>query len=96
LLYENCFTKDEVAGINARNAALMTTTVAVPDGQKCTVKDLKYAGNKGTWTATCENGETSHAELTFDGDKFEGFVSTGSGDDVVKVDMKAKRTGACE
>jgi hypothetical protein len=94
--HTHCFTKEEVAGINTRSAALMSTTVTVPEGQKCTAKDLKYAGNKGTWTATCENGETVHAELTFHGDTFEGFVSTGNGDDTVRADMKAKRTGACE
>lgn len=94
--HTHCFTKEEVAGINSRSAALMTSTVTVPADHKCTAKDLKYAGNKGTWTASCDNGETVHAELTFHGDSFEGFVSTGTGDDGIRADMKAKRTGACE
>lgn len=94
--HTHCFTTDEVAGINARTAALMTTTASAPDERKCTVKDLKYAGNKATWTASCGDGETVRAELVFHGDSFEGSMITGAGDDAVKADMKAKRTGACE
>ena len=39
--HTHCFTKEEVAGINARTAALMSTTESAPDEHKCTVKDLK-------------------------------------------------------
>jgi hypothetical protein len=94
--HTHCYTSEDVAGINAKSAALMTTTVTAPDAEKCTVKDLKYVGNKGTWNVSCPNGETVHAELVFHGDSFEGFITTGTGDDAIKATMAAKRTGACE
>lgn len=94
--HTHCYTSEEVAGINAKSAALMTTTVTTPDAGQCTVKDLKYVGNKGTWNVSCPNGETVHAELVFHGDSFEGSITTGSGDDGIKATMAAKRTGACE
>ncbi len=94
--HAHCYTVEEVAGINAKSAALMTTTVTTPAAEQCTVKDLKYVGNKGTWNVSCPNGETVHAELVFHGDSFEGFVTTGTGDVSLKATMAAKRTGACE
>jgi hypothetical protein len=94
--HTHCYTSEDVAGINAKSAALMTTTVTAPDAEQCTVKDLKYVGNKGTWNVTCPNSETVHAELVFHGDSFDGFITTGTGDDAIKATMAAKRTGACE
>jgi hypothetical protein len=94
--HTHCFTKEEVAGINAKKEAMMTTTGSSSADRNCTVKDLKYEGNRATWNTVCGSEITVHSDLVFHGDSLEGLVSTGSGDDVVKVTMKAKRTGECD
>jgi hypothetical protein len=94
--HTHCFTKEEVAGINAKKEAMMTTTEASSADRNCTVKDLKYEGNRATWNTVCGSEITVHSDLVFHGDSLEGVVSTGSGDDRVKVTMKAKRTGECD
>jgi hypothetical protein len=94
--HTHCFTKEEVAGINAKKEAMRTTTEASSADRNCTVKDLKYEGNRATWNTVCGSEMTVHSDLVFHGDSLEGVVSTGSGDDGVKVTMKAKRTGECD
>jgi Protein of unknown function (DUF3617) len=94
--HTHCFTKVEVAGINAKKEAMMTTTESSPADRNCTVKDLKYEGNRATWNTVCGSEIAVHSDLVFHGDSLEGVVSTGAGDDVVKVTMKAKRTGDCD
>jgi len=44
----HCYSAADLAGVNAKNAALMTNSSKMPANQKCTVTDVKYVGNKGT------------------------------------------------
>ena len=88
----HCYRASDVAGVNEKSSALTTNSAA---DQKCTVKDVKYAGNKGTWSTVCANGMTIHSDMTFHGDAFEGVIQMDVRGDAMTVHMRAKRTGEC-
>ncbi len=88
----HCYKATDLAGVNAKSAALTTTSAA---DQKCTVQDVKYAGSKGTWNTVCENGVTIHTELNFHGDSLEGVMQMNVRGDAMTVHMRAKRIGDC-
>ncbi len=92
----HCYTAIDVAGINAKNAALMTSTAAVPADQKCTVKDVQYVGNKGTWNTVCQGGTTVHTDMVFHGDSIEGVLIIRTGNMTMKASMTGKRIGECK
>ncbi len=92
---KRCYTAEELAGVNARSASLMTNPSKAAADQKCTVKDVKYTGNKGSWTTVCANDTTVHSDMTFHGDSFEAVMTMG-GDRPMTIHMAAKRVGDCK
>jgi hypothetical protein len=92
----HCYSAADVAGVNAKSAALMTNSSKMPANQKCTVTDVKYVGNQGTWKTVCPGGMTIHSNMTFHGDSLEGVIEMGSGDQMMTVHMSAKRIGDCK
>ncbi len=89
----HCYTASDLAGINARSGSLMTDSFPVPADQKCTVKDVRYVGNKGSWTTVCPNGLTIHSVMSFRGDSLEGDMDMSNS---MRVHMNAKRIGDCK
>jgi hypothetical protein len=92
----HCYSAADLAGVNVKSAALMTNSAKMPANQKCTVTDVKYVGNKGTWKTVCPSGMIIHSDLTFHGDSLEGVIEMGSGAQTMTAHLSAKRIGDCK
>lgn len=70
-----------------------------PGQEDCKVTDMKTIGSTVSWTMVCKGqaGDmTGKGKITYNGDRFDGEVSTETMGMVMVTEMKGKRTGPCK
>ena len=91
-----CITPEQVRG---NDAAKIFARGMFEDGGNCRMSDSKTAGNKLTFTTTCEEDEirmVMNTEVTFAADSFAGVTKTKMPDGHMStMRMSARRIGEC-
>jgi hypothetical protein len=105
----------EIAGMPPRPASTITHCIKpdqIKDNQslaesmqtnaksKCKVSDIKFEGDKLSYSFACDSGATGSAELVFGGTTYEGTTKIsvpghGNGPMTMTQHFKSKRVGDC-
>ena len=83
-----CITKD--------NAVPQTNS---PGQEDCKVSDIKTIGSTVSWSVTCgeqAGNMKSKGKITYQGDRFEGEMTTTHMGMVMVTEMSGRRTGPCQ
>ena len=85
---KQCYTREDVSD---------QKKIVASDNKDCAVTDFKSSGNKVAWTMKCtgEHSGTFKGETTFSSDSYTSVMKMETEGQVITMNVKAKRVGAC-